>query len=136
MQGPLFPFEYTNVDDAFVQILEPISGNHEWDNARRCGAREHDGCWMMTTTTYAQARTGRGIYARAYSLGAFLRRCGASLLMGLHEQRRREAARIVAGERYLSGPGGTAWSGADARPKVVPLRRSPATQPSQDCGAS
>jgi hypothetical protein len=55
-------------------------------------------------------------------------------LRGLHEQRRREAARVIAHERYLAGLDRATRLDPDMRPKVVPLRRSPAMPPSQECG--
>ena len=72
---------------------------------------------------------------RARRVGAFLRRCGATLLMGLHEQRRREAARVLAHARYLDGLAHAARFDSDSRPKIVPLRQSPSTQPAQDAGS-
>lgn len=134
MQGPLFPFEYTNVCDAFVQILEPISRNDVCDKSHTRGGPERDGCTMTLTSTFAQVKSGSGMSARMRRIGAMLGRFGAAWMRGLHEQRRREAARIIAHERYLASFDRTARRDADPRPKIVPLRRAPATQPSQECG--
>ncbi len=86
---------------------------------------------MTMLVTFGHVKDG-GISARARRLGAMVRRCGAALMMGLREQRRREAARVIAHQRYLGGLGCAARLDADMRPKVVRLRPSPATQPSQD----
>lgn len=87
---------------------------------------------MTTISTLGQFKAGNGISAQAYRVGAMLRRCGAAFLTALHEQRRREAARIIAHGRYLAALDHAARLGAETLPKVVPLRRSPATQPSQE----
>ena len=60
---------------------------------------------------------------------------GAAYMQGLQEQRRREAARVLAHGRYLASLDNAARFGVDARPKIAPLRRSPATQPANDAGA-
>ena len=136
MQGPLFPFEIANTCDAFAQILEPIGRDDVWTTRRTFRARDdHDEPEMTRILTFPAAKDD-GMAARARRVGAFLRHCGAAFMIGLHRQRRREAARILAHERYLDGLGRAAWVDADARPKVVALRRSPATQPAQDAGSA
>ncbi len=133
MQGWLFPFEIANASDAFVLLFEPINRDDACD--RRMRERlENDGCKMTMTSTFAQVKVGNGISARMRRVGAFLRRCGAAWLRGMHEQRRREAARVIAHERYLAGLDCATRLDPDVRPKVVPLRRSPVMQPSQECG--
>ena len=89
---------------------------------------------MTMISTFPQMKSGNGISARMRRAGAMLRRFGAAWMRGLHEQRRREAARIIAHERYLAGLSQAARIDADPRPKIVPSRRAPATQPSQECG--
>jgi hypothetical protein len=135
MQGPLFPFEIANTCDAFVQILEPIGRDDGWALKRTPRGRRDEDEPEMTRILTFPAPKGGGVVARTRRLGAFLRRCGAALLMGLHEQRRREAARLLTHARYIDGLGHAARIDADARPKVVALRRSPATQPAQDAGS-
>ena len=71
---------------------------------------------------------------RVRRVGAFLRRSGAIWMRGLHEQRRRQAARIIAHEHYLATLDRAARLGADARPRIERVHRAPATQPAQDCG--
>jgi len=87
---------------------------------------------MTTLSMFGPAKTGNGLSAQAARVGTLLRRCGAALLTGLHEQRRREAARIIAHERYLSALNRAACLDVATSPRVVPLRRSPATQPSHE----
>ena len=89
----------------------------------------------MTTTVEFESVKGGGVAAVLRRCIAALRRGGALLLMGMHETRRRQAARIIADPHYLAGFGRPGPIDADrlhARPKVVPLRKAPATQPSSD----
>jgi hypothetical protein len=86
---------------------------------------------MTMTLMFAQARFGRGLSARMRRAGVMLRRFGAAWMRGLHEQRRREASRIIAHERYLASLDRAVPLEARARPKVVPLCRSPAPRPSR-----
>jgi hypothetical protein len=134
MQGPLFPFEYTNVCDAFVQILEPISRDDVCGKAHTLHGSERDGRTMTMTSTFTQVKSGSRMSARMRRFGAMLRRFGVAWMRGLHEQRRREAARIIAHERYLATLNRAARLDADARPRIERVRRAPATQPAQDCG--
>ncbi|MGN6570686.1 MAG: hypothetical protein ACTHLO_04650 [Pseudolabrys sp.] len=87
------------------------------------------------TSTFEQAKVGRGISARLRRFGRTLRSIGAAYMRGLQEQRRREAALILAHQRYVDSLDRAARFDADARPKIVPLRSAPATQPAQDCGS-
>ena len=134
MRGPLFPFEYTNVCDAFVQILEPISRDDVCGKAHTLRGPERDGRTMTMTSTFTQVKSGSRMSARMRRFGAMLRRFGVAWMRGLHEQRRREAARIIAHERYLATLNRAARLDADARPRIERVRRAPATQPAQDCG--
>lgn len=86
----------------------------------------------MTAVIKFELAKDANVPARLHRIVALFARCGARLLAGMHEARRRQAARIIADERYLAGLGGAAHlkgAGWDVRPKVVPLRRAPATQP-------
>jgi len=55
----------------------------------------HHGRTMTATSIIGHMKTGDGIYSRACRVGAMLRRCGAALLAGLHERRRREVTRFI-----------------------------------------
>lgn len=89
---------------------------------------------MTMSSAFAQMKSVSGMSARLRRAGALLRRFGAVWMRGLYEQRRREAARIIAHERYLATLDRAARLGADLRPKIVAVRRAPSTQPSQECG--
>jgi len=134
MQGLLFPFEITNACEAFVQILEPISRDDVCGKTHTHRGPEHDGCTTMMASTFAQVKTVSGMSESARRVGTLLRRFGKAWMRGLHEQRRREAARIIAHERYLGTLDRAARIDADARPRIERVRRAPATQPAQDCG--
>ena len=89
---------------------------------------------MTTTAEFESVKSG-GIAAIMRRLFAGPRRCGALLLMGMHETRRRQAARIIANPQYLAGFGRLGPIDADwlhARPQVMPLSKAPAAQPSPD----
>jgi hypothetical protein len=134
MQGPLFPFGIANAYDAFVQILEPISRDDVCGKTHTRRASEHDGCTTMMASTFGQVKSGSGMSENLRRAGALLRRFGKAWMRGLHEQRRREAARIIAHEHYLAALDRAARLGADARPRIARVHRAPATQPAQDCG--
>jgi hypothetical protein len=113
-------------------VLEPIGRRDASEPVRASRLRYDDGCTMTTLSNFESVKQGTAA-ALWRRVGAYLRRYGSFVLRGLHEQRRREAARILAHERYLAGVGGAARLDAvrlDERPKIVPLRRAPATQPS------
>lgn len=90
---------------------------------------------MTTLVQFDSAKKKSPARAAMRKLLARLRHGGAVLLFGLREQRRREAARIIAHERHLAGlsrvvrPEADAW---DRRPKIVPLRKAPAMRPATD----
>jgi hypothetical protein len=122
------------MNGAFAKLFEPIGRNDVCDSPRKRRRRDTNEMAMTAPANFESVKGG-AVIAVVRRCFAGLRRCGALLLMGMHETRRQQAARIIADRRYLAGPGrpGPIDAGRlHARPQVVPLRKAPATQPSPD----
>jgi|SRR6185437_1244425 len=104
MHGPLFPPGFENANEAFAKLFEPIGRDDVCDSTRKRCRYDHDETAMTATVEFESVKGGASVGAMRRCFAA-LRRCGARLLMGMHETRQRQAARVIADTRYLAGLG-------------------------------